>query len=181
MANKFVVLKQSMSNNLISIVPPIEFPCVVNGKRLVARITHEEDNPVSFAYYISFSDGYKASFFSIEHELGFYEEGKGYSDYAKAVAGDLKCIAGFRLDKELYCIPMGESGENKNIWIKQDSESELQYSVYSPGDETTFRFCVIKRESKGWIAGHPNPKEILTDADNILATKVCKLIDSYPV
>lgn len=180
MANKFVVLKYPMDNNLISIFPPIEFPCIVNGKRLTAKITHEEDHPTSTVYYLTFSDGYKTSFFSIEHELGFYEEGKGYSDYAKAVAGDLKCVGGFRLDKELYCIPMDESGENKNVWIKQDADMNNKYGVYTPGKEISFRFYVMRTEKNGWAAGHPHPKEILTDADNILATKVCKLIDSYP-
>jgi hypothetical protein len=176
MSNKFVSIQKIMSENLTHIVPPIEFPCTVNGKRLTAKITHEEDNPINFVYHVSFSDGYKSSFHSIEHELGFYEDGKGNSDYVKGIRADLKCICGFSLDRELYCLTMDESGEGYNVWIKQDDDS-ISYSIYSAGLKNHFRFKV-KKTDKGWIQAHPNPKHTLTKADDALAAKVCKLIDS---
>lgn len=178
MSNNFARDPKAMNNSMTSVVPPIEFPCIVNGRKLSARLTHIEDNPVSFVYYVSFSDGYKTSFYSIEHELGFYEEGKGNSAYAKGIRGDLKSICGFRLDDELYCFPMDESGEGKNVWIKQDPDEREKYSVYTPSQESTYRFTVVRKDGK-WLAGHINRKHILTDADNILAANVCKFIDKH--
>jgi len=179
MSTKYIAVKPGLGGDVTSVFPPIEFPCIVRGQRLTAKLTHIEDHPINFVYHLSFSNGYKTSFYSIEDELGFFEEGRGYSDYAKGVAGDLSCICGFRLDLELYSITMDESGENTNVWVKQDSEEKNKYSVYTPGDESDFRFYLIKTEGKGWIAGHPHPKAILTAADDLLAAKVCKIIDGH--
>jgi len=172
--SKLTDVQPSLNGNVTSVVPPIEFACTVDGKKMSARITHLEDHPIHIIFRVSFGDGHRTAFFSIEHELGFYEEGEGNSMYAKGIRDDLKSLCFLRLDKEVYCIDRDKSGEDTNVWILQDWEDDRNYKVYTRGH---YRFNVI-RTGKGWLEGHINPKEMLTGADDILAAKVCKFIDS---
>lgn len=56
------------------------------------------------------------------------------------------------MNRDIFCLTMDESGENKNVWIRQDDEQDNKYNVRTPGNETTFRFSVMKT-AKGWLAG----------------------------
>lgn len=171
---EFVEIQKDMNEPITIISPAIEFPCVINRKKLMAKVTEQVDTGVTVSYHVVFSDGYEADFDSIDidEEISFYESEKKDSEYAKAVNRDLVSIRGFDHSKKLYCIPMNESGEGVNVWILQDTNNENKYSVHT-GE---YRFTVLKTE-KGWQKEHY--ENSLTEADTALATKVCKLIDSF--
>jgi hypothetical protein len=175
MSNNFAETPRKMNENLTDVVPPIEFPCIVKGRKLVARLTHIEDHPINFVYHVNFSDGYKSSFCSLEHEIGFYDENQSEKSYAAAIRNDLKSIVGFTLDREIYCIPMDQNSTGANVWIKRDLDDPKRFSVYNKGE---YIFTVAKTD-KGWHAGHVHPKETLTDFTDALARDVCKYIDSH--
>ena len=91
----------SVSNDRITpIEPAIVFDCVVDGKKLKARITHQEDNGVQFIYHISFSDGHAATFVA-PLEAGPWHNEDLASPYARAIRDDLDAFCGFSPQKLL--------------------------------------------------------------------------------
>lgn len=45
------------TNELIEVVPAIQFSCIVNDKALTATLTHYEENYINYIYHVSFSNG----------------------------------------------------------------------------------------------------------------------------
>lgn len=174
MSSNFASNPEKVNDNLTPVIPALQFPCIVRGRALTARLTDIEDHPINFVYHVSFSDGYKSSFCSIEHEIGFVDENPQEKAYANAIREDLKSIAGFSLDREFYCIPMNKNSTGANVWVKQDLDKPNTYSIYNKGE---YCFTVAKTDNK-WFAGHANPKQTLTDSENALAKEVCTFIDS---
>jgi len=168
-------MQEGIADAITLLPTPIEFPCVVKGRKLTARIIHSEDTMITLAYHIAFSDGYEADFHSIdsiEDETRFFEYENPNSEYAKAVNNDLISIRGFRADRGIYCLPMQQTGEGVNAWILQDSENDTTYRVFT----SVYRFT-LKRAGNVWHTAQALPINALSEADTFLASKVCEFLD----
>jgi hypothetical protein len=87
------------------ISPALEFDCLVEGKKLTARLTHQEDNGVQFIYRI----------------------------YAKAICDDLNAICGFLPAKPPVCIRLKGEKEPFNVWAVPHVYKPLHYTVFYKG------------------------------------------------
>lgn len=153
--------------NIIRIDPAISFECQVHGKRLLANITHQEDNGLQFIYHISFSDGHAATFVAPIEGGKWYDE-KLASPYAQAIKDDLNAFCGFLPAKPPVCIRLKSNREAFNVWIVPQVKP-LHYTVFYKGD---YRFDV--RKSGGWEANSVREGSIIDDE---IAAIVCQNID----
>lgn len=155
-------------DNITPLVPVIEFDCVVDGKKLSAKITHHEDNGLQFIYHISFSDGYSASFVA-PIQGGKWQDESLASPYAKAIADDLNAFCGFFPTKPPICIRLKSEKEAFNVWVVPHVFKAQQYSVFYKGD---YRFDV--RKLSIWEA---NTVRTYGDVNREIAALVCKNIE----
>lgn len=150
------------------IFPVIEFDCIVEGKRLSAKVTHQEDNGIHFIYHISFSDGYTASFVAPLEAGDWYDE-KLASPYAKAIKDDLNTICGFLPSKPPFCIRLKSERASFNVWIVPHVRMALHYGIFYKGD---YRFDV--RKENNWEANSLRENSFI---DGEIAALVCQNID----
>jgi hypothetical protein len=155
--------------NIRPLYPSISFDCVVEGKKIKAKITHQEDNSFQFIYHIAFSDGYAASFVA-PLEGGKWHDESLASPYAKAIASDLNAFCGFLPSKPPFCIRLKSEKEAFNVWVVPHVYKTNRYAVYYKDD---YRFDV--RNKKGvWEASSVRTN---SDIDGEIAALVCKNID----
>lgn len=154
--------------NIIRIDPAITFECQVDGKRLLAKITYQEDNGIQYIYHISFSDGHAASFVAPIEGGKWYDE-KLASPYAKAIKDDLNAFCGFLPSKPPVCIRLKSNREAFNVWIVPQVMKSLHYTIFYKGD---YRFDV--RKGNGWEANSVRENSII---DKEIAAIVCQNID----
>lgn len=126
--------------------PPIAFDCIVEGKKLKATITHQEDNGVQFIYHISFSDGYAATFVA-PMEAGAWHDEVLASPYAKAIQDDLNAFCGFLPQKQPFAIRLKSEKEAFNVWIVPHVFKRHHYAIFYKGK---YRFDL--RKTKVWEA-----------------------------
>jgi hypothetical protein len=155
-------------DNITRIEPAIVFECVVEGKNLKAKITHQEDNGLQFIYHITFSDGHKAAFVA-PMEGGRWHDEKFASPYAKAIHDDLNAFCGFLPKKPAFCIRLKGEKEAFNVWIVPHIIKSNQYAVFFKGD---YRFDV--RKTKLWEAKSVREYSFI---DREIANIVCRNID----
>ncbi len=153
---------------ITQIFPAIEFECMVEGKKLLAKITHQEDNGIQFIYHISFSDGYTASFVAPIQAGSWYDE-KLASPYATAIKNDLNAFCGFLPAKPPFCIRLKSERESFNVWIVPHVRKALHYGVFYKGD---YRFDV-RKEGK-WEANSLRENSFINDE---IAAIVCQNIE----
>ncbi|MDQ3278213.1 MAG: hypothetical protein M3Q06_07795 [Bacteroidota bacterium] len=154
--------------NITSIVPAIVFECEVEGKKLKAKITHQEDNGLQFIYHISFSDGHAATFVSPMEGGQWYNEQLA-SPYARAIRDDLNAFYGFLPAKPPICVRLKSDREAFNVWVVPHVMKALHYSVFYKGD---YRFDV--RKTGGWEANSVRENSVI---DREIAAIVCKNIE----
>lgn len=155
-------------DSVTEISPAIEFPCVVEGKRLMATLTHQEDNGLQFIYRVSFSDGHAASFVA-PMQGGKWHDENFASPYAKAIEEDLDAICGFLPGRPPFCIRLrGEKGAF-NVWIVPHVYKPFHYTVFYKGD---YRFDL--RKQTGWEA---NSVREGSSVNQEIASLVCRNID----
>ena len=162
------------TNKITALVPSIDFPCVVNGKRLTASITHIEDNAYQAMFHIRFSDGYSSKFFATGGEhYPWADESKSW-DYVMAIESDLNALGILSPKQEVYLIVTDTLGkEDVNVWIKQSLTEPKKYSVYYLDD---YRFT-IERAKGGWnVYDIRNGRKQPIHSE--LAQMVCKHIDA---
>jgi hypothetical protein len=156
-------------DKITPIEPAILFECTVEGKKLKAKITHQEDNGLQFIYHIAFSDGHKAAFVA-PMEGGRWHDETLASPYAKAIHDDLNAVCGFLPRKPPFCIRLKSEKESFNVWVVPYITRENQYSVFYKGD---YRFDV--RKAKLWEAKSVRENSFI---DQEIASIVCRNIDS---
>ncbi|MBB1284304.1 hypothetical protein HRH25_07970 [Flavisolibacter sp. BT320] len=149
--------------------PVIAFECQVDGKRLQAKITHQEDNGIQFIYHISFSDGHAATFVAPMEGGKWYDE-KLASPHAKAIKDDLNAFFGFLPSKPPVCIRLKSNREAFNVWIVPQIRKSLHYNVFYKGD---YRFDV-RKGNNGWEANSVREGSFI---DSEIAAIVCQNID----
>ena len=155
-------------DTITEISPAIEFETVVEGKRVKASITHQEDNGLQFIYRITFSDGYSASFVA-PMQAGQWHNEELASPYAKAVRDDLNAICGFLPGKPAFCIRLKSEKEAFNVWIVPHVFKPRHYTVFYKGD---YRFDL--RKDKVWQAKSVREN---SDINQEIAALVCRNID----
>ena len=148
--------------------PAIEFETLVEGKRVKARITHQEDNGIQFIYHISFSDGYAASFVAPMQGDRWHSE-EFSSPYAKAIRDDLNAVCGFLPARPPFCIRLKGNIEVFNVWIVPHVFKLHHYTVFYKGD---YQFDL--RKSKGWQAKSVRENHQINQE---IAALVCRNID----
>lgn len=154
--------------SIIAIEPPVEFDCVVEGKKLKAKITHQEDNGIQFIYHIAFSDGHTASFVA-SIQGGTWNDGSFASAYAKAIHDDLNAFCGFVPRKPPIAIRLkGEQGAF-NVWVVPHVFKPQHYYVFYKGD---YRFEV--RKTKVWEAKTVREGTVINQE---IAAIVCKNVE----
>jgi hypothetical protein len=154
--------------SIVEVTPAIVFDCVVEGRKLKAKITHREDNGVQYIYHISFGDGYAATFVS-SLEAGSWHSDHLSSPYAKAIHDDLNAFCGFVLHKPAFCIRLKDEKDAFNVWVVPSAFKASHYSVYYKGD---YRFSLRKR--KEWEVNTVRESGII---DHQIASIVCKNIE----
>lgn len=155
-------------DSITEISPAIEFETTVEGKRIKARITHQEDNGLQFIYHIAFSDGYTASFVAPLQGDRWHNEDFA-SPYAKAIRDDLNAICGFLPKKPPFCIRLKSDRGAFNVWAIPHVFKTHHYSVFYKGD---YRFDL--RKTKIWQA--KSVRENI-DIDQEIAALVCRNIE----
>lgn len=152
-------------DSIAEIEPAISFECLVEGKKLLANITHVEDNGEQFIYRISFSDGYVASFVA-PMQGGKWQDKNLASPYAKAIADDLNAFCGFLPSRPPLCLRLKGEKESFNVWVVPFVFKADHYSVFYKGD---YHFDV--RRTGVWEAS-----SVRTDAiiNREIASIVCK-------
>lgn len=153
---------------IIKISPAIEFECVVEGKNLKAKLTHQEDNGLQFIYHISFSDGHTALFVAPIHG-GKWQDENFASPYARAIEDDLNAFSGFLPSKPPFCIRLKGSREAFNVWVLPHVFKPHHYSVSYLGD---YRFDL--RKTRLWEASSVRTD---TSINEEIASIVCKSIE----
>jgi hypothetical protein len=133
-------------DTVTEISPAVEFDCLVDGKNVTARLTHQEDNGVQFIYRISFSDGHTASFVA-PVQGGKWHNEAFVSPYAKAICDDLNAFCGFLPEKPPVCIRLRGEKEAFNVWVVPHVFKPSHYTVFYKGD---YRFDL--RKTKIWEA-----------------------------
>ena len=132
--------------SITPILPPVQFDCIVDGKKLKAKITHQEDNGFQFIYHIAFSDGHAACFVA-SMQGGKWNDGTFASAYAKAIHDDLNAFCGFLPRKPPIAICLKTEQEAFNVWVVPHVFKAQHYYVFYKGD---YRFEV--RKTKVWEA-----------------------------
>lgn len=150
------------------IFPAIEFECVMEGKSLVAKLTHQEDNGFQFIYHISFSDGHSASFVA-PMQAGNWHQEDFASPYAKAIRDDLDAICGFLPARPPICIRLKGEKEPFNVWVVPHVYKAFHYSVFYKGD---YQFDV--RRAKVWEAKSVRDNSYINGE---IASLVCRNIE----
>jgi hypothetical protein len=148
--------------------PAVPFDCVVDGKKLKATITHQEDNGIQFIYHISFSDGYTATFVA-PLEAGSWHEEALASPYAMAIRDDLNAFCGFLPQKPPIAIRLKSHKEAFNVWVVPHIYTQHQYAVFYKG---TYRFDL--RNTKIWEAKSVREGHFI---DEEIASLVCRNIE----
>ena len=126
--------------------PVIIFDCVVEGKKLRASVTHQEDNGTQFIYHIGFSDGHAASFVA-PLQAGNWHNEEFASPYANAIHDDLNAFCGFWPQRPPFAIRLKSDKEAFNVWVVPHVWQRLQYAVFYKG---SYRFDL--RKTKIWEA-----------------------------
>lgn len=150
------------------ILPAVEFIATVEGKKLIANITHQEDNGVQFIYRISFSDGYAASFVA-NIQGGRWHNETLPSPYQKAIHDDLHAICGFSPKKPPFCIRLKSQEKVFNVWVVPHVCKPLHYSIFYKGD---YQFDV--RRAKEWEAKSVRENNVVNQE---IASLVCRNIE----
>lgn len=159
----------SVSNDRITpIEPAIPFDCVVEGKKLKAKITHQEDNGVQFIYHVSFSDGHKATFVA-PTEAGAWHNEALASPYTKVIMDDLNSFSGFLPQKPPFAIRLKSEREAFNVWVVPHVNRQRYYAVFYKGE---YRFDL--RKAKQWEAKSVRDGNFI---DQEIASIVCKNIE----
>jgi hypothetical protein len=133
--------------------PVITFDCLVEGKKLKASITHQEDNGLQFIYHISFSNGHSASFVA-PLEAGAWHDEKLASPYAKAIEQDLQAFCGFLPQKPPFAIRLKSEKESFNVWVVPHVYKRDYYTIFYKGQ---YRFDIRRTgqwEAKSVREGH---------------------------
>jgi hypothetical protein len=149
------------------IIPAISFDCMVEGKKLKATITHQEDNGLQFIYHISFSDGYSATFVAPLEAGAWHEEGLA-SPYAKAIGLDLQAFCGFLPQKPPFAIRLKSERESFNIWVVPHVYKAGHYTIFYKGE---YRFDL--RRTKQWEAKSVRENNFIDDE---IAAIICRNI-----
>lgn len=154
--------------NVLPLEREISFDCIVEGKKLTANITHQEDNGYQFIYHISFSDGHKG-YFAAPLQAGTWHDEQLASPYANAIAADLNSFYGFLPKKPPFCIRLKSEKEAFNVWIVPHVIKDGLYAVFYKG---RYRFDV--RKNKTWEAKTVREGWLI---DQEIAVLVCKNIE----
>lgn len=156
------------NERITPIFPAIFFECEVDGKKLRAKITHQEDNGIQFIYHISFSDGYSATFVA-PLEAGAWHDDALASPYAKAIKNDLNAFCGFHPQKPPFAIRLKSDKEAFNVWIVPHVTRRQHFAVFYKGE---YRFDL--RKAKQWEAKSVRDGSFI---DQEIASIACKNIE----
>jgi hypothetical protein len=154
--------------SITPIHPPVEFDCVVEGKKLKATITHQEDNGFQFIYHISFSDGHAATFVA-SIQGGKWNDHSFASVYAKAIHDDLNAFCGFVPKRPPFAIRLKSEKDAFNVWVVPHVFKAYHYYVFYQGD---YRFEV--RKTKVWEAKTVREGNMINQE---IASLVCRNIE----
>lgn len=155
-------------DTVTDILYAIEFTCVVEGKKLLASITHQEDNGVQFIYRIRFSDGHTASFVA-PMQGGKWHHENFASPYAKAIQDDLNAVCGFLPGKPPFCIRLKGEKDAFNVWVVPHVYKPFHYAVFYKGD---YQFDV--RKTKVWEANSVRENSYINQE---IAAIVCRNVE----
>lgn len=155
-------------DKITTLEPAIVFDCRVEGKKLRAKLTHQEDNGLQFIYHISFSDGHAATFVA-PMEAGYWHDEQLASPYAKAIKEDLNAFYGFLPQKPPFAIRLKSDKEAFNVWVVPHVWQRLQYAIFYKG---SYRFDL--RKTKIWEAKTVREGSFI---DQEIAALVCRNIE----
>lgn len=162
----------TLFRNLVEVVPHIEFDCTVNGKDLLATVTHKEDCGAQTSYLVCFSDGHQDLYVPGDEQVheGFGRT-KHLDAYEEAVYDDLCVIPLLAEGASSLCLRVHEEGEESfNVWIR---ERKGYYSTFYKG-QYQFTLC---RHSGQWLASTIRKKGYVINQQ--LARLVSRHLDLY--
>jgi hypothetical protein len=147
------------------------FPCVVNNKRLKAKLVQEPPNILGYEYSLLFSDGTKADI--ISREGGKWQvEPSSAQPYVNAIEAALRDFVAVNLwPWQMFQITYKD--EELLIWVasKRDDEAGQRYSIFFKG---SYQFDLRKIRGK-WespSAMSVNPVRIDYPLASIIALKI---------
>jgi hypothetical protein len=155
-------------DTILPLTPTIFFDCQVDGKKLKAEITHQEDNGIQFLYHISFSDGHSATFVAPMEARAWHMDDLA-SPYANAIKDDLNAFFGFLPQKPPFPIRLKSDKEAFNVWIVPHVYQQHHYAIFYKG---VYRFDL--RKTSVWEAKSVREESFI---DGEIASLVCKNIE----
>jgi hypothetical protein len=139
--------------NLKDVLPRVSFDCTVNGKDLIATVTHKENLGRKNRYHVLFSDGHKDAYVpgdELEHE-GFGRT-RHLDAYEEAVYDDLRVVPLMPKGDGYTCVRVHEEGGGDfNVWLRKRSEF---YSAFYNGCYQ-FTLCRLSGE---WVVSTAREK-----------------------
>jgi len=112
---------------------PVTIKCVVNGKKLLAQILGETDDPIQHGFMIQFPDG--ASFEAIagEDADGWVVSEERYEPYLLAIQDELKSFLAVMCG-DWYKFEITLDERNLLIWVAYREGDDYPYCVHFDGD-----------------------------------------------
>ena len=134
-------------SSLVALRPQISFSSTINGKELLATLTHKEAIGAQILYHVLFSDGHADAYAvgDLEVQEGFGRT-RTMDAYEEAIFGDLCVLKHLEKGGPFVNLRVCEKGgESFNVWIREKSG---YYSVYYKGQ---YQFTLRKKD--GWQSG----------------------------
>jgi|SRR5665213_175363 len=123
---------------------PVSIKCVVHGKKLIAEIIGQTDDPIQYGFVIKFSDGVCVEATISENGFWFVDKVK-YKQYVLAIDKNLRDFISVNIG-DWYKFEIGSGTSLKLVWASVNPENVNEYSVYFEGD---YQFTLRKTKS-GW-------------------------------
>jgi hypothetical protein len=160
---------------IMKTILPVDFPVVVNGKRMGANLVQIENHVMHHVFIICFADGYEDGFYDYEDDCVRGVNEKQSQPYARALSDELWLFN--LIDSATMSVKhflWEADGIETNAWLftKQREESEL-YTVYLKGN---YRFDIWEKAGS-WIINCSNR---LHPIDRLLAEQAVALIGKVP-
>jgi hypothetical protein len=123
---------------------PVTIKCVVKGRKMLAEVLGETNDPVQHGFVIQFPDGTGFEAVACDDEDGWVVSEARYEPYLLAIQDELKSFLAV-MNGDWYKFEITHEERNLLIWIGYREGNDYPYSVHFDGD---YQFYLKEGESK---------------------------------
>ncbi|RYG22883.1 MAG: hypothetical protein EOO01_44755 [Chitinophagaceae bacterium] len=148
------------------LTPAIPFSCFVNGEKLLAVITHQEESYIETIYRVRFSDGYESTFVYYE---GVWYDGKLRTAYVEAIEDDLQAMLPYMIDDEEqpFSFEFMEAEGCFNVWLMPADD------IFSPEGQ---RYMVVYKGDLGFFVNESYEPSTLPSQQNAIDQNIARMV-----